>query len=501
MSVVEAGRLLHGRYRLVAPMARGGMAEVWEGVDDVLTRPIAVKVLHPHLSADADFQERFRREAIAAARLSHANVVSTFDTGEDGGAAFIVMELIRGRTLRRLVDDAGGVLPAWLARDIGVQVADALHHAHEAGLVHRDVKPANVLVCDGDPGSPVQVKVADFGIARAATLDGADLTQPGAVLGTTKYLSPEQVQGATPDARSDVYALGVVLYEVLTGRPPFAADTEMATAMAHVHSEPLRPRQLRAGIPRGLEAVVIRAMAKDPAARYGSAAELSGALRGLDLGDDAVPSVVRDETPPAGMAPSFRQTERTWLVPAAVIVVAAVVLVAVGLLLRASDVAPSLLGGGDDAPPASETGPLALTEARSFDPQGRPPEENEGNVDTVRDGDPATSWRTDRYNTREFGGLKEGVGVIVELATPDRVVRRIKVSSPTSGWNARLYVAGTGGAALDDWGEVASEQSDIAGSATFDLGDDGRRGGAVLVWITRLGDDSRVTIAEVTVEG
>jgi serine/threonine-protein kinase len=496
---VEPDRLLHGRYRLVAPLARGGMAEVWEGVDDVLTRPIAVKVLHHHLGADEGFQERFRREAINAARLAHPNVVATFDTGEDDGAAFIVMELIRGRTLRQVLEEHGGALPAGLARDIGVQVADALHHAHEAGIVHRDVKPANILVCDAEAGTPPQVKVADFGIARAAADDGADLTRPGTLLGTAKYLSPEQVEGGEPTPRSDVYALGVVLYEALTGRPPFVADTEVATAMAHVHTEPLTPRQLRAGIPRSIEAVVRKAMAKDPTQRYASAAELAGALRSLDLGDDAVPSIVHDPTPPSGVAPSFRQTERTWLVPAAVIVGIAVVLVVLGVVLSGTDVAPSILrrggGGGAAAEPA---GPVATSAARSFDPQGDGGE-NDRDVALVRDGDPSSTWQTSRYNTREFGGLKDGLGVIVELPEPVDV-SRVRVVSP-GGWSGRIYVADTAGATLADWGTPASDdQAEVGGTATFELRDD-TRGRAVLLWFTRLAGDGRAAVGEITVEG
>jgi len=494
---VEPDRLLHGRYRLVAPLARGGMAEVWEGVDDVLTRPIAVKVLHHHLGADEGFQERFRREAINAARLAHPNVVATFDTGEDDGAAFIVMELIRGRTLRQLLGDHGGALPAWLARDIGIQVADALHHAHEAGIVHRDVKPANILVCDAEPGVPPQVKVADFGIARAAADDGADLTRPGTLLGTAKYLSPEQVEGGEPTPRSDVYALGVVLYEALTGRPPFVADTEVATAMAHVHTEPLTPRQVRAGIPRSIEAVVRKAMAKDPMQRYGSAAELAGALRSLDLGDDAVPAVVHDPTPPSGVAPSFRQTERTWLVPAAVIVGIAVVLVVLGIVLSGSDVAPSILRRGGDDAAAQPAGPVAIVGSRSFDPLADG-SENEREIALVRDGNPATTWQTSRYNTREFGGLKEGLGVIVELGEV-RDLSRVTVTSP-GGWSGRIYVADAPGGALADWGEPASDdQNDVGGTATFDLGD-GTRGKAVLLWFTRLAGDGRAVVGEITVE-
>ena len=498
MSVVEPDRLLHGRYRLVTPIARGGMAEVWEGIDDVLTRPIAVKVLHTHLANDEALRERFRREAIAVARLAHANVVATFDTGEDEGSAFIVMELVRGRNLRQLLEEHG-VIDAATTTAIGVQVAGALQHAHDAGIIHRDVKPANILVCDGEAGSPLQVKVADFGIARAVAQDGADLTQPGTILGTAKYLSPEQVQGVEPDARSDIYALGVVLYELLTGRAPFDADTEMATAMAHVHNEPLTPRQVRAGIPRSLESVVTRAMAKDPEKRFPDAAAMASALRSLDFGDDAVPSVVRDPTPPSGMAPSFRQTERTWLVPAAVIVALAVGLVVVGIALSKSEVGDTLLRR-DDPPPAAEDGERTRVTgftARSFDPEGNDRVENEDRAATAADGNPATLWSTVGYRNQEFGGLKKGVGLILELSTKEKV-RAVKVSGPTSGWSGAVYVADRPGASLAEWGPPRQERADIAGSATFEF--EAVEGQAVLVWITRLGAGNRVEIAEITVE-
>ena len=493
---VEPGQLLHGRYRLVEPLARGGMAEVWEGVDDVLTRPIAVKMLHPHLATDEAFEERFRREAIAAARLAHPNVVATFDTGEDEGTAFIVMELIRGRTLRALLEDHGGSLPPWLTATIGIQVADALHHAHEAGIIHRDVKPANVLVCDAEAGSPPQVKVADFGIARAATQDGADLTQPGALLGTAKYLSPEQVQGGEPDARSDVYALGVVLYECLTGRPPFTADTEIATAMAHVHSDPLKPRQIRAGIPRSLETVVNRAMAKDPADRYATAADLAGALRGVDLGDDAVPAVVRDPTPPAGVVGSFGQTERSWIVPALVILAVAAVLIVLGIVLSGAEVGPLRRGSGGGGG-GGAAAPVTGFQVRSFDPEGPDGLEKEDRTVLAADANAQTTWSTDRYSNRDFGGLKPGVGLILELQEPEEL-RRLRVTSPTTGWSAQVFVADRPGQALEDWGEADATVEDIAGNAEFAL--DGAEGQAVLVWITRLGAGNRVEIAEVAVE-
>ena len=470
------------------------MAEVWEGVDDVLTRPVAVKLLHKHLAADGELRERFRREAVAAARLAHPNVVATFDTGEDGDQPFIVMELVRGRTLRALIDE-GPLRPA-VAAAIGVQVAGALDAAHRAGIVHRDVKPGNILLCDGvPPGAPLSVKVADFGIAHAAMTGqhagDTDLTQPGTLLGTTKYLSPEQARGEEPDARSDVYALGVVLYEMLTGRVPFAASTPVATALAHVRDDPLRPRQLRAGIPRAMEAIVMKAMAKSPGARYGSAAELAAALRSVDLGsDDAVPAVLRDPTPPAGPALAFHVTERRWLVPAALIVLAAAGLTAVGIALSRSEVFDP--GGGRTGGTFEN---VVVSDATSVDPVGGG--EKEERVDNVRDGNPSTTWETSRYTTREFGGLKNGLGVQLELGTPGDV-NRVVVTSPTTGWDARVYVADRPGNDLDGWGRPVATETGIDGTATFDV--PGASGGYVLVWFTRLGEDRRVEVAEIAVQ-
>jgi serine/threonine-protein kinase len=477
-------RVLSGRYRLLLLIARGGMAEVWEGVDEVLARPVAVKVLHAHLAEDEGFVERFRREGVAAARLADPGIVATYDAGMDDGVAYLVMELVRGRTLREALEREGPFSPAE-AGHVGAAVAGALHHAHRAGLVHRDVKPANILLAEDG-----RVRVADFGIAKLGG-GGGDLTQTGALIGTAKYLSPEQVEGRSPDARSDVYALGVVLYEMLCGRPPFAAETELATALQHVRAEASPPRQLKAGIPPSLEAVVLRAMARDPAQRYQSAADLRGALRAVDLGpDDAVPFVIREPTPPAGVAPLPRPARRSWAPLAAVFVV-------VGLSLAG---AVALLSG-DDSPRRSPSSPgsaashaVPIVAAHSFDPEGDG-EENDAKAGLAVDGDQATSWPTDRYNSRQFGNLKKGVGLVLDAGRAQRL-SRLEVTSPTSGWAASIYLSPQPGRSLADWGQPVASRRGITGAAAFDLR--GRAARYVLVWITDPGTDAKAEIAEAT---
>ena len=281
---VSAGALLGARYRLDELLASGGMAQVWLGTDEVLRRAIAVKILHQHLAADQTFVTRFRHEAIAVARLSHPSIVNVYDTCSDDGVEAIVMELVRGETLRTRLDD--GQMDPWVAANIAAQVAGALSVAHAAGLVHRDIKPANILLSEDG-----RVKVGDFGIAKAA--ESADLTQEGSFLGTAKYLAPEQVEAKPVDGRTDLYSLGVVLYEMLCGRVPFEADTSSSTALARLHSDPPRPRLVKAGVPRELEAITMRLLARDPAGRYPTATDARAAL--LGAGADDQPTVGHDE--------------------------------------------------------------------------------------------------------------------------------------------------------------------------------------------------------------
>jgi serine/threonine-protein kinase len=272
-----ATRIYSGRYEIVEHLARGGMAEVYVAHDRLLDRRVALKVLFPEFASDRSFVERFRREARSAAALNHPNVVSVYDTGDEDGSYFIVMEYVEGRTLRDIIRSEGPLLPQ-RAADIGADIAAALAFAHRNGVIHRDVKPGNVLIDRGG-----HVKVTDFGIARAGDMQ-ENLTQTGAVMGTATYFSPEQAQGAAIDPRSDVYSLGVVLYEMVTGRPPFSGDSPVAIAYQHVRETAPAASTVNPDVPPDLEACIRKALAKNPANRYQSAEELRADLTRFGAG-------------------------------------------------------------------------------------------------------------------------------------------------------------------------------------------------------------------------
>ncbi|HEV2754283.1 MAG TPA: protein kinase [Actinomycetota bacterium] len=269
--MVGAARILGGRYRLEERVAAGGMGTVFAATDERLHRRVAVKLLKDDLAGDQRFVERFRREARAAAALSHPNVATVFDFGEDEGTPFIVMELVPGRDLARLLREEGP-LPPERVRAVAAQLYAALAHAHAAGLVHRDVKPANVIVDDSG-----RVKVTDFGIARAA--GESTLTQTGSVLGSAQYMAPEQASGAPVTPAADVYSAGIVLYEMLTGSVPFTADSALAVAMRHVSDDVPAPSELTPDVPADLDDLVKSATARDASARP-PAAEIAAALEG-----------------------------------------------------------------------------------------------------------------------------------------------------------------------------------------------------------------------------
>ena len=265
-----ASTLVADRYRLVRSLGHGAMAEVWEANDELLRRRVAIKILHPHLRRRAMI-ERFRAEGLATARLRHAAIVTVFDTITLPDLDAIVMELVEGRTLRFVLDQRG-TLPIDRAVNIAATVADALHAAHSTGVVHRDVKPANIIL--GKDGS---IKITDFGIAKSDF--SVDLTQAGTYVGTARYVAPEQVRGEAATARSDVYALGTVLFESLVGHSPFVADHDDALALARLHRDPPLVRAARPDVSPALEAVIARALAREPGDRFATAAQFGDALR------------------------------------------------------------------------------------------------------------------------------------------------------------------------------------------------------------------------------
>ena len=267
--MIDAGTIIDGRYRVISRLGSGGMADVYLAQDQLLGREVAVKVLHHHFAEDQEFVERFRREASSAAALSHPNIVAIFDRGEWNGTYYIAMEYVAGRPLKAIVRDSGALDPA-SAIEIVVQILRAARSAHRRGVIHRDLKPHNVILDEEG-----RARVTDFGIARAGA---SDMTLTGSIMGTAQYLSPEQAQGLAVTGASDLYSIGVILYELLTGVVPFEGETAVAIAFKQVSAEPLPPSALNPALPPALDAVVLRALAKDPSQRYADADELIAAL-------------------------------------------------------------------------------------------------------------------------------------------------------------------------------------------------------------------------------
>jgi eukaryotic-like serine/threonine-protein kinase len=420
--------LLGERYRLDELIGRGGMASVWRATDTVLGRDVAVKRLHSGLLADEEHAERFRREALLVARLSHPNLVHLLDRGEDAHGPYLVMELVEGEDLKTRVRREGALPPAEAAR-ICAQVGRALAYAQAQGVVHRDIKAQNVLLTrDG------AVKLADFGIARSIESDGhPGLTRTDMLIGSADYLSPEQADGRPVDARTDVYSLGIVLYECLTGELPFRGDGFVAVAMKHCSEALPDPRAADPAVPDWLAAVTMRAAAKDPAHRYPDGAAMVAALEaGADGGTAVLPLPAGGPARLEGDTARHPRRRRGRLLWGAVIAAA----------IAAAAIAAFVLVGppSDGGTAASDAVPLPFAAVRDYDPQGTDQSERPDLRGAAIDGDPSTAWYTENYEvTPRFGGLKDGAGLIMRLAAP-AVATEMIVTSPTPG--ARFQVLG-----------------------------------------------------------
>ncbi|MGH2787137.1 MAG: protein kinase domain-containing protein [Actinomycetota bacterium] len=483
---------LAGRYVLESLIATGGMGRVWKARDEVLARPVAIKILHDHLAEDEAFIARFRREAMAAARLTHPHIVAIYDTGsqaDDEGTHrhYIVMENCGGGTLATRRDS--GPMPADEVIAFGRSICEALEYAHRHDVVHRDIKPENVLITEDGT-----LKVGDFGIAKAAFATG-DLTSTGSILGTVAYISPEQAQGLTPDARSDLYSLGVLLYELVTGRPPFAADTQIATAMMHVREPPAPPRSIRADVPRTLDAVLMKALEKDPDHRYGSAAEMATALDSAGGGATSVLAAatpdVRSHGPPPPSARPGERTELRWVAPVlGIVAVVALLAILIPQFLAPDDGARSNGAGGSNG--GSE---LQVESVADFDPPPGDGSEHADEVNLAIDGRPGTSWTTENYSSPLDVLGKSGVGLVFDLG-PGAEVGSIEISGRAGTVEVR---AGDDEPTTADDLEVVGDTS-VSASAEITL--EGVEARYWLVWITRLPDDTgTATISEVAFHG
>ncbi len=473
-------------------MGTGGMSSVFRAHDRQLERRVAIKILHEHYAEDPEYLERFRREARAVARLSHPNIVTVIDRGDDDGRQYIVFEHVDGENLKELVLRSGR-LSVRRALELALAVADGLAFAHDQGLVHRDVKPQNVLL-----SSEGEVKVTDFGIARSLHMEHG-VTQTGTVLGTGEYLAPEQASGKPVSPATDVYSLGVVLWELLAGDVPFVGDNFVAVALRHVNEPPPSLRERRPDVSPRLDAAVQRALAKDPARRFPSMTAFAQELRAClaEAEGERAPPPPEDDlaltlvTPPAHAPPPARRRARPPTRSRRRPLAYALLALAVA---GAAFAAVLLLGGGGHGQGGSGGGggsgaTVQLHGLAGYDPEGDGAEHNEL-AGAATDRSTTTAWTTETYHGADFGGLKTGVGLILSANSPVKLAQ-LTVSTPTPGFTAQIQAGDSpdGGFAAD------SSSQTVNGTTTFSL--NGKTARYYVVWITQPPDD-RVEISEVT---
>jgi len=512
--------LIGARYRLEKRIGQGGMAEVWLANDISLNRKVAVKMMKAQHNDDPVVIERFRREAQAAGALSHPNIVTVYDVVENAGHQAVVMEYIEGLTLREVLDQKHRISPS-LTIHIGMAISSALDAAHASGLVHRDIKPGNILITPTG-----RVMLADFGIAKAVNGNETDLTNQNIMMGTAKYLSPEQVRGKPLDGRADIYSLGLVLYECLAGRVPFIGDSDVDTALARVQRDATNLLKIRPNLPPVLTNFIHQMLQREPAKRPATGLTVYEALfRIREGGVDGTPTGL---TPPSGQpgvidshpispvsgsgrpvipgevtisnpvsrtksTPTPRKSGGLRIAPSTLLAAAMLLIVVfVGIVawrsITGSDTPTVVAPAGETAPTAAvvPTGPVSITRAMSYDPNGDDGVENDEMLPFLIDGLPRTQWRTVCYGDKFFGS-KGGVGVVVELSAPS--TGTLMVNPQTKPWGIELYgAAEVVPASLDQWGQrIGKNYGTETGPTTFAVAQPAKY---LLVWFREAGVSS-----------
>jgi serine/threonine-protein kinase len=495
------GTQLSGRYRLDEKIGAGGMSTVYRARDMTLERDVAVKIMHREIAADSDHLERFRREARAVAQLSHPHIVNVIDAGEDEGRPYIVFEYVEGETLKERIRRVGR-LPVAEAVAYAIEIARALGYAHQRHIVHRDVKPQNVLI-DAEGSA----KVTDFGIAR--TLDQEGLTADGRVLGTTDYVSPEQALGHKVTGQSDLYSLGIVLFEMLAGEVPFKGENQVAVAMKHVRDALPDVQRLRPEVSSALAAVLERATAKDLDQRYADDLELIADLEDVLAIETAraggatgeATAVLRTLPERAQRRLPLRLRHPRWIVAALLLAATA----AAALIVALSQ-STHRGTGTTGAREGNGLQPITLKQngATDFDPLGIPQSENPAEAGFALDRNPATTWNTESYGP---GGQlpKAGVGIYVD-ADPGVPAKAMQVDTPEPGWTAAVF-ASDKQPPRDSPAEAPQKQGMftlVAGPRTITeqsvkipLNTAGHPYRYYLLWITRLPPSGQAKVAEI----